>query len=52
MNAIGIALACLLAMSGLCFGDELNVNTGEYIMDMGDGNKINVETGEYYMNLD
>jgi hypothetical protein len=32
--------------------DEINLGTGVYIMDMGDGDKINVDTGSYIMNLD
>lgn len=32
--------------------DSMNLDAGEYIMDMGGGDKINLDTGEYIMDLD
>ena len=41
-NAIGIVLESLFVTSSPCFGDELNIDTGEYTMDMGGGDKMNL----------
>ncbi|MFC1719912.1 hypothetical protein ACFL00_02075 [Pseudomonadota bacterium] len=32
-------------------GDKMNLNTGEYIMDMGGGDSMNLATGEYTMDI-
>jgi hypothetical protein len=29
----------------------MNLNTGEYIMDMGGGDSMNMSTGEYLMDM-
>ena len=49
---IGIILSSLLVISSPYFGDELNLGTGDYIMDMGGGDKLNTGTGDYIMDLD
>ncbi len=41
-----ISFSCTLA-----YADQMNFDTGEYIMDMGDGDQINIDTGEYYMDM-
>tara|TARA_B100001057_G_scaffold403905_1_gene416333 strand:- start:271 stop:525 length:255 start_codon:yes stop_codon:yes gene_type:complete len=32
-------------------GDKMNLDTGEYYMDMGDGDMMNLDTGEYHINF-
>ena len=29
----------------------MNLDTGEYYMDMGDGDMMNLDTGEYHINF-
>ena len=41
-----------LMISTTVNSDEMNLNTGEYIMDMGGGDKMNITTGEYIMDMD
>jgi len=51
MMKIGIIFFSLLFIGGACFADELNLGTGEYIMDMGGGDEMNLDTGEYQINM-
>ena len=32
-------------------GDMMNLDTGEILMDMGNGNKMNLDTGEILMGM-
>ena len=40
-----------LMLSTTVISDEMNLTTGEYIMDMGSGDKMNTTTGEYFMDM-
>ncbi len=44
-------LACITVPTG-SYSDSLNLNTGEYIMDLGGGDQMNLGTGDYIMNLE
>ena len=49
---IRLIFISVLISSAAVFADEINLTTGEYIMDMGDGDSMNVTTGEYIMDID
>ena len=51
-NTIGIVMASLFVISSPCFaGDSMNLDTGEYHMDIGGGDSMNLDTGEYHMDM-
>ena len=55
MRKIYIALfvgVFLVGYNSLVFGgDQINLDTGEYLMDMGGGDQMNIDTGEYLMDM-
>ena len=46
-----LVLMVILPFHNTSFVDELNLETGEYTMDMGGGDKMKLDSGEYIMNL-
>ena len=48
-----IAVLALLLTASTTYGqDQMNLDTGEYLMDMGGGDQMNLDTGDYWMSLD
>ncbi len=46
-----IATAITLGFCNASLADEINLGTGDYIMDLGGGDKMNLGTGDYIMGL-
>ena len=46
-----ICFVLLLVTFSSVYADQMNLETGEYIMDMGGGDQMNLETGEYNMDM-
>lgn len=51
-SKVFVPILFLIYVNGVSFADSINLNTGEYHMDMGGGDSLNLNTGEYHMSLD
>jgi hypothetical protein len=52
MKNIAFIIIFLFSANTIAVADSFNLDTGEYIMDMGGGDSMNLDTGEYIFNLD